>query len=141
MDQMKIMSNNAANLSRADRLAQAQAAIMELAGDYKSQLRNDVGSLKDIWEKVDKTAPSVAHMREIFALAHNLKGQAGSFGYGLVTKIAASLCELTRADPDCSTRVAAIDKHVRILDQVVAKDVTGDGGETGTKIIALLAAL
>ncbi|MEQ9517926.1 MAG: Hpt domain-containing protein [Parvibaculum sp.] len=135
------MSSNAANLSRADRLALAQAAIMELAGDYKSQLRDDVGSLKKIWAETDKTSPSPTHIREIFALAHNLKGQAGSFGYELVTKIAASLCELTRDDPDCSVRVPALDKHVRILDQVVAKDVKGDGGETGAKIISLLGTL
>lgn len=135
------MSNNAANLSRADRLAQAQAAIMELAGDYKSQLQADVASLKEVWAQVDQAAPAPAHIQEVFGIAHNLKGQAGSFGYSLVTSVAASLCELTRDNPDCTGKASALDKHIRILDQIVAKDVKGDGGEAGAKIVALLETL
>ncbi|MBO6543929.1 MAG: Hpt domain-containing protein [Alphaproteobacteria bacterium] len=135
------MTSNPANLSRADRLAQAQAAILELAGDYKSQLQTDVAALKEIWSQTDKNAPSSDQVGEIFSIAHNLKGQAGSFGYGLVTAIAASLCEMTRDNPDCTNCGQALDKHVRILDQVVTKDIKGDGGEAGAKIVALLKTL
>lgn len=126
--------------SRAERLAQAEAAINALKGEYAHQLRADVGQLAEIFGSVDAVNPSKSKLEDLFAIAHNLKGQAGSFGYDLVTSIAASLCDLLRAQGDeIGTRdLKVIGQHVQVLGRVVDKGIVGDGGETGRKIVKSL---
>jgi len=126
--------------SRADRLAQAEAAINALKGEYSKQLRTDVDELAKIFVSVNPNDPDVAVLEELFGVAHNLKGQAGSFGYDLVTSIAASLCDLLReqAGRFSSQDVNTVGQHVQVLERVVSKGIVGDGGETGQKIVQSL---
>ncbi len=127
--------------SRTDKLAQAQAAIEGLKDGYTVQLQMDVAELSDVWAKVDQASPDPKLIEDLFQISHNLKGQAGSFGYDLVTALGASLCDLIRSDVSEAIKVAAIGHHVSVLSKVVAQNVVGDGGETGAKILAALSAL
>jgi chemotaxis protein histidine kinase CheA len=126
--------------SRADRLAQAEAAINALKGEYSQQLRTDVDQLAKIFASVTPKDPDTTVLEDLFGVAHNLKGQAGSFGYDLVTSIAASLCDLLRqqAGHVSSHDVQVVGQHVQVLERVVSKGITGDGGETGQKIVQSL---
>ncbi len=129
--------------SRADRLAQAEAAINALKDEYAQQLRTDVDHLATLFVSVDAENPQASVLEELFGVAHNLKGQAGSFGYDLVTEIAASLCDLLRGQngPVGAQEVKIIGQHVQVLGRVVEKGIVGDGGETGQKIVQSLRAL
>ncbi len=129
--------------SRAARLAQAEAAINALKGEYADQLRADADQLAGIFGAVDSTNPDKSTLEDLFALSHNLKGQAGSFGYDLVTSIAASLCDLLREQGDeiCVRDLKIIGQHVQVLGRVVDKGIVGDGGETGHKIVESLRGL
>ncbi len=126
--------------SRADRLAQAEAAINALKGEYSQQLRTDVDQLAKIFALVTPKDPDARVLEDLFGIAHNLKGQAGSFGYDLVTSIAASLCDLLRqqAEHFSSHDVKIVGQHVQVLERVVSKGIVGDGGETGQKIVQSL---
>lgn len=126
--------------SRADRLAQAEAAINALKGEYSKQLRTDVDQLAKIFALVPPKDPDATVLEDLFGIAHNLKGQAGSFGYDLVTSIAASLCDLLRQQSGhfSSQDVKIVGQHVQVLERVVSKGIVGDGGETGQKIVQSL---
>lgn len=126
--------------SRADRLAQAEAAINALKGEYVHQLRADADQLTKVFASVNSDNPEAALLEELFGISHNLKGQAGSFGYDLVTSIAASLCDLLRSQngPATAHDVKVIGQHVQVLERIVDKGVVGDGGETGKKIVQSL---
>ena len=126
--------------SRADRLAQAEAAINALKGEYTLQLRADADQLAKIFASVNPKSPDAAILEELFGVAHNLKGQAGSFGYDLVTSIAASLCDfLRRQEGRLSAHdIKSVGQHVQVLVRVVDKGIVGDGGETGQKIVQSL---
>ena len=126
--------------SRADRLAQAEAAINALKGEYSQQLRSDADQLAKIFASVNPKGPDAKVLEDLFGVAHNLKGQAGSFGYDLVTSIAASLCDLLRAQEGhlSSHDVKIVGQHVQVLARVVDKGIVGDGGETGQKIVQSL---
>jgi CheY-like chemotaxis protein len=72
-------------------------------------------------------------------LAHEMRGQGGTFGYPLVSQVARSLFELTlhnldRSDACCDL----IAEHVRILKAVVREKITGDGGIVGRELISEL---
>ncbi len=126
--------------SRADRLAQAEAAINALKGEYAQQLQADVAQLTTLLASVDRTNPAPDAIEELFGISHNLKGQAGSFGYDLVTSIASSLCDLVRGvTGDMGLRdLKAVEQHVVVLGRVVEKGVVGTGGETGEKMVQSL---
>lgn len=137
------MADTGAAGSRADRLALAEAAINALKGEYSQQLLTDVEQLSSIFTSVSPDNPDAAALDDLFDVAHNIKGQAGSFGYHLVTSIAGTLCDLLRQQSG-QTRthdVKIIGQHVQVLKRVVDKDVVGDGGETGEKIVQSLRAL
>jgi len=129
--------------SRADRLAQAEAAINALKGEYTHQLQADAAHLQQVFASLDQSNPSPAAIEELFGIAHNLKGQAGSFGYDLVTSIAASLCDQVREMSGIASGqdLKAIERHVVVLGRVVEKGVVGTGGETGEKIVQSLRGL
>ena len=76
------------------------------------------------------------------SIAHNIKGQGGSFGYDLVTVIGASFCDYLRS----GTRVSPeerniVNMHIRMLKTVSDNNIAGDGGETGQRIAEKLRAL
>jgi chemotaxis protein histidine kinase CheA len=126
--------------SRANRLAQAEAAINALKGEYTQQLKADAAHLSEVWASLDGPNFDPKTLENLFGIAHNLKGQAGSFGYDLVTSIAASLCDLVRGlnNPAGAQALKAVEQHVVVLQRVVDKGIVGTGGETGEKIVQSL---
>jgi chemotaxis protein histidine kinase CheA len=120
-------------------IARAEAAVEALRDVYREQLSEDVAALNEIWARVEAEGPSEALLNEIHAIAHNVKGQGGSFGYDLVTEIGASFCDYlrsgTRSTPD---ELNIINMHIRMLRTVSENNITGDGGDTGRRIVEKL---
>jgi len=123
-------------------VAQAEAAVAALRDSYREQLMADVATLLEIWSGLeDGVAPSVI-MKQVQSIAHNVKGQGGSFGYDLVTSIGASLCDYIRsAERETPDEINIVHAHIKILKMVGENDIAGTGGETGERIVAKLAAL
>lgn len=117
-------------------LAKAEAAISKMSEDYPEWAMNDVERL-DILIKQAK--PGVGSGKELmeaaFKLAHDMRGQGGSFGYPLMTRIANSLCrfveELKAVDEGALQICMA---HVKSMRAVLQSKVKGTGGEIGAQI-------
>jgi hypothetical protein len=124
-------------------LARAQAAVADLAKSFAEQAVVDLGNcaafLATARERPETRAESV---REIYGIAHNLKGQGTSFGYPMITRIGQSLCQLTRRERDFSDAdLGVIQAHLDAIRLILAKDIKGDGGEVGDKLAARLETL
>ena len=123
-------------------VAQAEAAVAALSASYYGQLTSDVKTLSEIWEGLDQGVPVADVMARIQSLAHNIKGQGGSFGYDLVTSVGASLCDYIRNGERKSVdEMNIVHAHIKILKMIADNDISGTGGDTGARIIAKLAAL
>ena len=117
-------------------LAKAEAAISNMADDYPSWAVDDVDRLDAL---VKSTEPGAGNgkerMQEAFKLAHDMRGQGGSFGYPLMTRIARSLCRfvesLDNVDPGALEICAA---HVNSMRAVLQNRVKGTGGPIGAQI-------
>ena len=71
-------------------------------------------------------------LARIYRIAHEVKGQGETFGYGLISTIGQSLCcLLERADPQERRLPASIVTHLDALSLVRARHITGDGGDLG----------
>jgi hypothetical protein len=125
-----------------DMIAQAEAAIAALRDSYRDQLVADVAALFDVWSQIEAGVPPVTVLANVHSVAHNIKGQGGSFGYDLVTSIGASLCDYIRSgDRTSADALNVVFAHIKILKTVADNDISGTGGETGERIVAKLHAL
>lgn len=78
-------------------------------------------------------------VRDIFDLAHNIKGLGGSFGFYLMTDIADSLCRYTRS-LNCATEIqpGILHAHVTALANVSRNVIRGSGGGDGDETLMKL---
>ncbi|HEX7777066.1 MAG TPA: Hpt domain-containing protein [Parvibaculum sp.] len=123
-------------------IAQAEAAIAALRDSYRDQLVCDVAALFEVWAQLEAGIAPAEVLTGVHAIAHNIKGQGGSFGYDLVTSIGASLCDYIRSgDRTSADALNVVFAHIKILKTVADNDISGTGGETGERIVAKLHAL
>lgn len=120
-------------------IARAEAAVEALRETYREQLVEDVASLCSLWSRIETEGIDQAKLDELHSIAHNIKGQGGSFGYDLVTDIGASFCDYLRGAPRMApNELSIISMHIRMLKNVADNNITGDGGETGARLIEKL---
>ena len=121
----------------------AEQVVAEQAKYYIAQVNDDFSKLSDLVDKA--TAESDARpelLNDVFGLVHNMKGQGGSFGYDLVSRISASLCDFLRGISDADDAdMRVIKAHVDALDIVITHRIPGNGGEMGRKLIGSLEGL
>lgn len=122
----------AARISPED-LQKAQSAIDEMAQDYPDWAIGQVDLLAEKHKRLVFSPEARAeHYKEIHRIAHDMKGQGGTFGYPLVSTISEALYRMTdnkakHTDAEVEIIKAHIDS-IRIVLQTREKDpesVTG----------------
>ncbi len=114
-------------------LAKAEAALAALAQDYLRWAARDVDAMR---EALAGSADDPHAWQALFAVAHNIKGQAGTFGYPLITALGSRLCALIAAHPaaqpaDLHAALALVDAIAEVLD----RRLDGAGGAAGRQIL------
>ncbi len=78
-------------------------------------------------------------LREVNAIAHELRGQGGLFGYPLMTTLALSLYDATQTGcAEDDDAIAIVRAHVDAMRVVVRDQVKGDGGAVGRALLSSL---
>jgi chemotaxis protein histidine kinase CheA len=121
-------------------LARAQAAVADLAKDYAPNTIADIDGCAALLKTAREVpAQRAAAVKDLYNIAHNIKGQGGSFGYPLVTRIGHSLCTLVRQERDfADADLNVMQAHLDALRLILAKEIKGEGGEVGAKLAARL---
>ncbi len=79
------------------------------------------------------------HFSEINAIAHEIRGQGGMFGFPLITDVARSLFDLTLRNTDQSDGcLSLVRNHIDTMKAVMHGNVEGDGGIVGAELVAEL---
>lgn len=118
-------------------LARAEAALADLSHDYLTWAATDIAAMRACLAEVhDHPGDGKDGLARLHHIAHDMKGQAGTFGYPLVTEIGLRLCRLLQecAIPD----LAVVAAHVDALADVVEQRLAGDGGEAGRNLLGRL---
>ena len=119
----------------------AQERIKKLVGDYadwvKRYINSMAGSLKALevggWPE-NGNAKRVANINRI---AHELRGQSGTFDYQLITAFGKSLYKAT-LDSDMEItedRLKLVEAHIDAIRTVFRNRVQGDGGQVGKALL------
>ena len=130
-----------ANGVNAEMLAKAEKIIVEMQSEYLVWVEEDLIRLRAMSREVDQTSTPEALsevFHRVFELAHDMKGQGGSFGYPLVTEVANRLCrflEQVYAAPKIG-HSAVVKVCIDSLHVIISKRMEGDGGAEGARLVA-----
>ena len=121
--------------------------VGQLAGNFTSWARDELEALR---LDLDGAGGDPAGLRDVseklFTTMHDLKGQAGTFGFGLLSEIGGSICEYLRETTERpSLKQAEIMRlHIMAAQFVVERNLTGNDRQIWdqfeTKRDALIAA-
>jgi hypothetical protein len=126
---------------QAEMIARAEAAVAALGDNFSAWLAADVATARQALEEARSPDSAIAALETLYTTAHNIKGYSGTFGYGLATDIADSLCLLLkRAEGAGEAVLETAGSHLKGLDLIVAHDIAGSGGAQGQALLAKLQA-
>lgn len=111
--------------------------IASLVQNYANHAMPQLASMREIWDRLRQGQGSDADVKAFHRLVHDLKGEGGSFGFPLLSKIGGTLCLLL--EYGAATLPAAfstVEAHVAALETVLRQRIKGDGGEVGQSIVA-----
>jgi hypothetical protein len=125
----------------ADMLARAEAAVAEMAAGFPDWATQDLLQMREVAATL-RAHRSAEQGQALYVLAHDMKGQGGSFGYPLISTIAGSLCRLLHRRTAFEPRhLAAIDAHLDAAGTVLARRMSGDQGPAGATLTTELQTL
>ncbi len=103
----------------------AEEALEELSVNFKDWISTDIDKLRQAHRLAEGSAFAEAGVDALFNAAHDLKGQAGTFGYPIAGDICNSLCQLIDGLPD-KRRIPPllIKQHVDAVAAIVREEIT-----------------
>lgn len=123
----------------------ADKAIAEQVGPFLERTRDEIKKLDrltaDLETATDPEAGESAK-RQIYAANHEMRGEAGSYGYKLISNIANALCRYLEFLPDGASPVPSVVRaHTDALRAVIGGNIAGDGGDVGKELMKSLGLL
>ena len=110
-----------------DPVARAEAALSTLSTEFSGWMDSECERLDAARRKLKQTGFTKASRDELFHAAHDIKGEASTFGFPYVAAAAASLCRLIEHTPDM-TRIPhlLVDQHVDAVRAIVREHARDD---------------
>lgn len=94
-----------------DPVARAEAALANLSGEFKSWMRAECERLAAAHASVIANGFSDATRGELFRAAHDIKGDAPTFGFPAAGAAAESLCRIIEHAPDLDALPSDLIRH------------------------------
>jgi len=94
-------------------IERAEKALEELSENFDDWLCEEIGTLVAARDVVSKSGLEGENRDKLYRAAHDLKGQADTFGYPLITVVCASMCKLMETIEDANQiPMELIDQHI-----------------------------
>src|SRR5581483_10921408 len=85
-----------------DPVARAEKALKGLSGEFKAWMTIEADRLSAAWDAIRSDGFNDATRGELFRAAHDIKGDAATFGFPSAGAAANSLCRIIEHAPDLS---------------------------------------
>jgi HPt (histidine-containing phosphotransfer) domain-containing protein len=103
-----------------DPVARAEAALADLSGEFGTWMDSECERLETARQDVKGSGFTDKTHDALFRAAHDIKGEAGTFGFPAVAGIADSLCRLLEHTPEMARiPLPLVDQHVDAVRAVV----------------------
>jgi chemotaxis protein histidine kinase CheA len=83
-----------------DPIARAEQALAGLSGEFKSWMTTEVNRLSSAYVAIRNDGFTKERRDELFHAAHDIKGDAATFGFPAAAGVAESLCRVIEHAPD-----------------------------------------
>jgi len=119
-------------------LRRAEDAIAGMTDEYLEWVQQDIVRIESACKELKASdVDRERKLQDVFHVAHDIKGQGGSFGFDLMTIIGNQMCRLIdKADPQDPHLIEVIDVHVGAMKLIIASKLKGDGGPDGELMLA-----
>jgi HPt (histidine-containing phosphotransfer) domain-containing protein len=107
-----------------DPVARAEEALAGLAGEFKNWMLVEADRLSSAHASMLEQGFSEEAANELFRAAHDIKGDAATFGYPSAALAAESLCRIIEHAPDLEKVPADLIKHHINAIQAIVRDHT-----------------
>src|SRR5882724_1183374 len=113
-----------------DPVARAEEALGNLAGEFADWMDRECTKLDEARQLVKAEGFAEETRDALFRCAHDIKGEAATFGFPAVAHPADSLCRLIEHTPDM-TRIplALVDQHVDTVRAIARESARPDVGD------------
>ena len=110
-----------------DPVARAEAALAELSNEFGDWMHAECTRLESARREVKGAGFSKKTHAELFRAAHDIRGQAATFGFPMAGEVADSLCRLIEHTPDM-TRIplGLVDQHVDAVRAITREHARAD---------------
>lgn len=118
-------------------IARAESVIESFKASYDERAASELEDIHALFTEMKLTKRF--DLRRILIAAHEVRGEAGTYGYPLLSSVARSLCELLpRVEVPTQVQTEVIDAHIKAMRTIVAHKIMDDGGELGKEVVSSL---
>ncbi len=112
-----------------DPVARAETALAQLSGEFADWMHSECERLEEARQHVSRAGFTKQTHAELFRVAHDIRGEAATFGFPAVADVADSLCRLLEHTPDMMRiPVALVVQHVHAVRAIAReRDRPGSG--------------
>jgi chemotaxis protein histidine kinase CheA len=120
-------------------LKKAEQAVVEMEKDFTGWALEDLNEMEAALGRLKDGGDMGKELGEVFRIALDMKGQGGSFGFVMITRIAGSLSDFMEERQTVGRLgLEAIAAHIGAMRAIMAQNVRDDGGNTGQALLAEL---
>jgi chemotaxis protein histidine kinase CheA len=117
-------------------IAKAEAALKNLASNFSQWLQDEINKLEAARHEIKVQGKSPATMETLYLRAHDLKGLGTTYGYQLITRIAASLCRLIdEKEKRMEAPIELVDAHIDAIKAAVRDEIKVDTHPVGAMLV------
>jgi hypothetical protein len=125
-----------------DPVVMAERALQRISGDFGTWMLDECERLDAARRKVLDLGLTEETRKDLFLAAHDIKGDAGTFGYPKVMPAADSLCRLLEHSPDLARiPLSILDQHVDAVRAIVREYARPDIAEMAAELNGKLRAV
>jgi len=105
---------------RDDPVARAEQALSQLSDQFETWMHQECDRLAKAYDKIQREGFNSALRDELFRAAHDIKGDAATFGFPIAGAAADSLCRILEHSPDVeNVPPELIGHHVDAIQAIV----------------------
>ena len=118
-----------------DPVSRAEQALADLSSEFSQWMEIECRRLDAARNQAKHSGLTDKNREELFRAAHDIKGQAATFGFPLIAPVAESLCRLIEHTPEpARIPLMLIDQHVDGIRAIAHKNTQGDAETTALRL-------
>jgi hypothetical protein len=122
-------------------IAKAEAALKSLSGNFAQWLQDEITKLEAARQQVKGVGQTAETMESLYLRSHDLKGLGATYGFPIITRLAASLCRLIDdKEKRVTSPMGLVDAHIDAIKAAVRDDIKDETHPVGRVLIQELEA-